>query len=86
LREKTLQKSDYWRIAARIAACIENSPKNISLTRLDSFVQKNYQNKTKVNEWIETLSKKKVDKELLHELKTLSPKALGYYYFALYPV
>ncbi len=85
----SIRKPDYWEMAAIVAAytriVLAEKEGFKAFKKIDAAVQTDYTNREKANHWQEKLESKGVDSELLHELKILAPKALGYYYFAEFP-
>lgn len=87
---KTIRKPDYWEMAAKVAAYTkivlsERKSFGKEFKRIEGIVQADYAKREKAKQWQEKLETKAIDSKLLHELKILAPKALGYYYFTLYP-
>jgi len=86
---KTIRKPDYWEMAAKAAAfakIVLSEKRDLKeFKKIDSTVQADYADKQKAKQWQEKLETKTIAPKLLHELKILAPKALGYYYFATFP-
>ena len=84
-----IRKPDYWEMAARVAAytrtALAEKEGFKAFKKIEKTVQTGYADPEKANYWQEKLKSKSIDSELLHNLKILAPKALGYYYFAVLP-
>lgn len=85
---KPVRKPDYWQMAGQVAAYVgigktaKPSQFPEAWKKANNHVQKEYADPRKASEWQARLLGRAADRNLLHELKTLSPKALGYYYYA----